>query len=296
MLGLLLAVRARLTGRRRSVGLGHRRSERSNQAGSTRSSLQRHAERWACHSWPAGLLSDAPRGGFASGDRVGGRCRQPSHAAEKPFGQPQTEIGREPREDGIGQEMPASRQAHHGEQRAGGQAGQQPAPADRRCAQPAESHDEGGGGHMAADEGTILLALVGRHEGRREFERPAKFSHRRRTRPMPAILERRIDKQHWPEQRGSKQEAKGRPPRMQPAQPLDIAQQQAAGEDDQQRLSDPRRAAVDQFEQRPVAAGKRPCAVVVKNPAGGQVDFRKGDEEHRQQRKDDAGDAQLNSP
>ena len=85
-------------------------------------------------------------------------------------------------------------------------------------------------------------------------------------------------------------------PRVEPAQVLDAAEQQAAGEDDEQRLSDARCAAVEQVEQRPVAAGKRPFAVLVENPAGGQVDLRKTDEEHRQQRKNDAGDAKLNSP
>ena len=77
---------------------------------------------------------------------------QPLQAPERPLGQPKAEIGREPREDGIGQEVCAGYHADQRKKGAEGNADQEPAAADGRRAQPPEGHDESGGGDMAADE------------------------------------------------------------------------------------------------------------------------------------------------
>ena len=105
---------------------------------------------------------------------------------------------------------------HHADQRknaAQRQAGEQPAASDGRCTEPAESHDERGRGDMAADKRTVLLALIGRDEGRRELLVAAELLDIDRSRPSGMLLQRRIDQQDRTGQCAGEQESVGQAPR-----------------------------------------------------------------------------------
>ena len=99
--------------------------------------------------------------------------------------------------------MAAGRHADQSEQAAEGDAAEQPAAPDGWRAEPAESHDERCRGDMAADEGAVLLALIGRDEGRRELPAATEILGIDRAGASGMFLQRAIDQQHRAKQGAS---------------------------------------------------------------------------------------------
>ena len=192
--------------------------------------------------------------------------------------------------------MPAGRHANPGEVAGEGQAGDQPAPTHGRRSEPAEGHDERCRGDVATDERAVSLALVGRHEGRRELLGAAELLHRGWPGAAEMALQRVIDEQDRAEQGTDEQEAKDHAARFQASKSFDEAERQQHRQNQQQELAEPWQTAVSQGAKGAVGGRLPVSGRIEETGTGRKVDLRKSDEERDEQRKNDAGDAELNNP
>lgn len=192
--------------------------------------------------------------------------------------------------------MPARHHADQREQAAADEAGEQPAAAHGRGAEPAERHDEGGGGDMAADEGAVLLALIGRDKGRRELPAAAELFDIDRPGPARMLFQRGIDQQHRAEQGAGQQETEGCPACPEAWQARPETEQPEQQQPDQQALAEPGQAAVGNGQPEILAIQCPVPRAAIEQAAGQQVELWKGDEQPGQQAEGDQYQARFSSP